>query len=174
MIRRIVLTMFSLVLVLSIAGCSSGDSKDHSGSQIQNTGEAQADKYEFVYKGTTITMKAKAGPILEAIGEHNAYYEAPSCAFEGLDKTYSYSGFDVVTYTLNGVDYINSVVLMDDTISTPEGIAIGSNVEAIKSAYEEASAYSGPSYTIEQKDTILLILTDNAVATSIQYIAITE
>ena len=54
------------------------------------------------------------------LGEPMHYFEAPSCAFEGMDKIYSYSGFEFTTYTKDNVDYIASIVFLDDTVTTRE------------------------------------------------------
>ena len=42
-----------------------------------------------------------------------SYFEAPSCAFDGIDKTYTYAGFELLTYPKDDKDYVSSVVLKD-------------------------------------------------------------
>lgn len=63
-------------------------------------------------------MNEKAAPILEKLGEPMEYFEAESCAFEGLDKIYTYSGFELHTYEMKGTDYVASVMFLDDSVST--------------------------------------------------------
>lgn len=91
--------------------------------------------YAFVYKGVTIEMDADAAPIIEQLGEPDFYFEAPSCAFEGIDKMYAYGGFELDTYPTEDKDYISSVILKDDTLVTMEGIAIGDPVSSLEAAY---------------------------------------
>ena len=78
--------------------------------------------YVFEYNGVKIGMDMEAAPIIAALGEADSYFEAPSCAFEGLDKTYSYGSFEIDTYEQNGKDYISTVFFCDDLIETPEGV----------------------------------------------------
>lgn len=91
--------------------------------------------YAFVYKGVAIEMDADAAPIIEQLGEPVSYFEAPSCAFEGIDKIYTYGGFELDTYPTGNKDYISSVIFKDDTLATIEGIGIGDSVSSLEKAY---------------------------------------
>ena len=110
--------------------------------------------------------------ILEKLGKEKNYFESASCAFEGLDKEYTYNGFVLKTYPLNDVDYVASITLQDDTVATPEGIAIGSELADVTAAYGDSSSDTKCEYV--KGDSQLLILLENGVVTSIQYVAITE
>lgn len=91
--------------------------------------------YEFIYNGVSVTMDVDAAPIIEKLGEPASYFEAASCAFEGLDKMYTYSGFEIDTYPVGDKDYVSSVILKDDSVSTAEGICIGDSLEKLQQAY---------------------------------------
>ena len=91
--------------------------------------------YAFVYKDVTIEMDADAAPIIEQLGEPDNYFEAPSCAFEGIDKMYTYGGLELDTYPTEDKDYISSVIFKDDTLTTVEGIGIGDSVSSLEAAY---------------------------------------
>ena len=100
--------------------------------------EQAAEKYKgytFVYKDVTIEMDADAAPIIEQLGEPDSYFEAPSCAFEGIDKMYTYGGLEVDTYPTDDKDYISSVIFKDDTLTTMEGIGIGDSVSSLEETY---------------------------------------
>ena len=138
-------------------GTSSGDLKN------------EAKGYLFEYNGVTVGMDMEAAPIIEALGEPSSYFEAPSCAFEGLDKMYTYGSFEIDTYELNGKDYISAVLLKDDMIATPEGVSLFMKKADMVKAY-------GENYTEEfgmlvyEKDGMKLkfIVTDDEI-TSIEY-----
>ncbi len=51
-------------------------------------------------------MNEDVAPILSGLGNYNNYAESPSCAFKGLDKIYSYSGFDLYTYPKGSVCFL--------------------------------------------------------------------
>lgn len=91
--------------------------------------------YAFIYYGVSVTMDADAAPIIEKLGEPASYFEAASCAFEGLDKMYTYSGFEIDTYPVGDKDYVSSVILKDDSVSTAEGICIGDSLEKLQQTY---------------------------------------
>ena len=91
--------------------------------------------YVFIYKGVTIEMDADAAPIVEQLGEPDSYFEAPSCAFEGIDKMYTYGGLELDTYPTEDKDYISSIIFKDDTLTTVEGIGIGDSVSSLEAAY---------------------------------------
>ncbi len=92
--------------------------------------------YAFIYNGVSVTMDADAAPIIEKLGEPASYFEAASCAFEGLDKMYTYSGFEIDTYPVGDKDYVSSVILKDDSVSTAEGICIGDSLEKLQQTYD--------------------------------------
>lgn len=164
-----------------LAGCGSNE-KVISGDVNNNPAaatEVMADEaaaevttngYVFTSAGTDVVIDAKAEPIIAALGEPVTYFEATSCAFGDLDKTYTYRGFEVDTYSLEGVDYVSAVVLLDDSVTTPEGLAIGDSASKVAEVYGEATQDTG-SMLVFKKDKMKLDIqiTDDAV-TSIQYL----
>ena len=168
--RKKTLAAVALVLVLAVALCSCG-----SGNTTPSNSNSGSNTKDYVFKSgsTTVEMKADAEAVLKALGAYKSSYEAPSCAFDGMDKIYSYNGFDLMTYTQNGKDLISGVVLRDDTVETPEGIAIGSKAEDVKKAYGDFEK-DATSATFKSDNCKLLIIFDGGVVTSIQYIALVE
>ena len=135
---------------------------------------AAAGKYTFVYKGTNIDMKAEAAPICEALGDAKSYTEETSCAFDGLDKNYTFSSFIMTTYPDGDKDRVNSITLLDDTVSTTDGISIGDSKEKVEEVYG-ADAFNGVNaYIMTEGDAQLTIIIDSDKVSSIQYTAVFE
>ena len=111
--------------------------EDTSASVEEQQGPAAANYkgYVFIYQDVAIEMDADAAPIIEQLGEPDSYFEAPSCAFEGIDKMYTYRSFELDTYPTENKDYISSVIFKDDTLTTVEGIGIGDSVSSLEAAY---------------------------------------
>jgi hypothetical protein len=66
------------------------------------------------------------------------------------------------------------VVLCDDTLSTPEGVAIGDSKEKVESTYG-ADGYNGiNAYEYTKGDCKLTIIMENDLVSSIQYGAVLE
>ena len=154
-----------LMAMTVLSGCGSSEKKE----VVQEEKE-----YVFEASGVTIQMNKEAAPLIQKLGKEISYFEAKSCAFEGLDKTYTYPGFQLVTYPKDDKDYVSSIELKDDSVSTPEGVSIGDPVSKIEEVYgkdhqKEDNAYS---YT-SGKSTLKFIFEDDSI-TSITYTAITK
>ena len=143
-------------------------------SQAEAPKEPPHSGFLFQSGDVTIGMNEDVAFALSGLGEYSNYAESPSCAFKGLDKIYSYSGFDLYTYPIESTDYVNSIYFLDDSVSTPEGIHLGSTVEDMLAAYGEdyEEEYGVYTYT-KDKSTLSFIVTDGVIE-SIEYVAITE
>lgn len=140
----------------------------------ETAAEVKHSGFLFQSGGVTMGMNENVAPILSGLGDYTNYAESPSCAFKGLDKIYSYNGFDLYTYPKDGVDYVNSIYFLDPSVSTPEGIHIGSSVDEMLAAYGDnyTEEYGVYTYTNE-KSTLSFIVTDGIIE-SVEYVAITE
>lgn len=143
-------------------------------SKEETTAAVNHSGYLFQSSGVTMGMNEDVAPILSGLGNYNNYAESPSCAFKGLDKIYSYNGFDLYTYPKGSVDYVNSIYFIDDSVATPEGIRLGSTVEEMLAAYGDnyTEEYGVYTYT-KEKSTLSFIVTDGVIE-SIEYVAITD
>ena len=138
------------------------------GIQVEVTGGAGG--YMFENGGAQVEIDAEAEPILEKLGEPQSSYEAPSCAFGDLDKVWTYSGYRVDTYQIEGVDYISDVIFTDDSVSTPEGVSIGDSVDDMKAAYGEPTSMDGSQAIYESGNMKLVFLLDGDTITTIEYL----
>lgn len=170
--------------MLFMAGCGDDEKVIDGSGQNSQPGTAQSgavqdgqqeDKttgskgYVFVYKGTTIEVDADVAPIVEALGEPASYFEAASCAFEGLDKIYTYSGFELNTYPSGEKDQVSAVVFKDDSVSTAEGVCIGDTLEKVQQVYgEDGTEENGMLVYAKDGMKLCIIMKDGSVA-SIEY-----
>ena len=130
--------------------------------------------YEFVFNGVTIAMHSKMEPILEKLGEPMEYFEAESCALPGMEKIYTYSGFEILTYEKEGVDYVLSVVILDDSVSTKEGIYLYSDLDSLIEKYGDDYTKELNTYKYESGQSQLVFLVEDDEITSIEYLATME
>ena len=123
----------------------------------------------FEIQDTSISIDQNISEVLDAIGEANSYFEAASCAFEGLDKTYTYSGFVITTRPEGDEDLVNSILLTDDSVTTAEGIYIGSPQADVLATYGDSSTENNViQYTLG--NTTLNFILEESVVLSIEYI----
>lgn len=125
--------------------------------------------YVFEYNGVKIGMDMEAAPIVAALGEPASYFEAPSCAFEGLDKTYGYGSFELDTYEQNGKDYIAGIFFCDDLIETPEGVALFETKADMTKAYGDGFKEEYGMLVYEKEGMKLKFILEGDEITSIEY-----
>ena len=89
----------ALGLTLSLAACGGGAPAGGESPSPQNSAAPQAaGAYVFTTgDGVTVSVDEDMAQVLTDLGEAQSYFEAESCAFEGLDKTYTYPGFVITT-----------------------------------------------------------------------------
>lgn len=167
--KRFLILLLAGMMVFSLSACGGNDSTN-GGGEAETDSSASADGlgYVFEYDGVSIVIDAEATDIIEALGEPTSYYEATSCAFDGLDKIYTYSSFELDTYPTDDIDYVSAVILKDDLVSTAEGVSIGDSLEDVTAAYGEGEESNG--YLVYEKDDMKLrFVIEDDVVTSIEY-----
>ena len=167
--KKLIAILMAAAMLLVVAGCGTDTPADTQGGS-----QSQEKSFSFTYKGTEITFKAPAEPIVAALGEPHKYSESPSCAFEGLDKSYDYGSFYLETYPENGKDFVYGWWFVDDLVATEEGISIGSAQADVEKAYG-AENYNGTNaFVIKKGVGALTIILENGVVNSIQYTLILD
>lgn len=163
--------------MLLVTGCGNnekvidGNVKNQGSGSVQQQGsgtQTQAKGYVFVSGSTTVEIDALAAPIIEKLGEPASYYEAASCAFEGLDKMYTYQGFELDTYPTEDKDYVSAVIFKDDSVKTPEGIGIGDTAKKVEEVYGSATKGTGSLEYSKDGMKLCFIVKDDEVV-SVEY-----
>lgn len=173
-------TIFSILLALglaaALAACSGeapqGSQPGQSGGGPDSSQEVQVEDSGYVFtapNGSTVAIDDDMATVLEALGEPQSYFEAASCAFEGLDKTYTYSGFTIVTRP-EETDLVTSILLTDDSTATPEGVYIGSTAEDVTAAYGEAAGQTDTLLSYTRGGTTLNFILSGGSVISIEYL----
>ncbi|MBS5113855.1 MAG: hypothetical protein KHZ15_14430 [Coprobacillus cateniformis] len=156
-----------VVSVFFLVGCSQ-DKK----TTTSKTNESQG--YVFKVKDVDIAMNEKTDDFIKSLGKELEYFEAPSCAFKGLDKTYTYAGFQLKTYPKDEVDYVNAIVLTDDTVKTAEGICIGDSKDQVVEKYGKDFKEKSGGYVYTKDKSELEFIFDGDSVSAITYTAITK
>ncbi len=125
--------------------------------------------YYFEYNGIRIEIDAELSAVKAQLGEPNFFFEAESCAFEGKDRIYTYNGFELYTYTSGETEYIFSILFIDDSGKTPEGIGLGSSFEDMTAAYGENHTKEFEQYTYFKGNTKLSFLFEDGEVISVEY-----
>ena len=94
--------------------------------------------YSFKSGEVGFSVHHDADAVIGKLGDPIDLVETPSCGGGAEpDREYTYAGFKFNTVNENGVNKIVKIVLTDDSVSTPEGISIGSTRDEVIAAYGE-------------------------------------
>ncbi|MBR1392972.1 MAG: hypothetical protein IJ561_08885 [Ruminococcus sp.] len=185
-LKNFILLAVIAALCLTLTACGSDDSKadpvsTNDNSTVSTNEEPQSesskpaetkDGFTLTFKGTQIALSAEMAPVVEKLGEPDKYFESESCAFQGLDKVYTYSGVVIRTYPENNVDYVLSIELKDDMTSTEEGISVGDSRQKVIEAYGESTEKTDISEVYSKGNSKLSFIFDsNDTVSSITYTA---
>ena len=128
--------------------------------------------YAFLWNGVSIAPGDVGTDMKALAGEWKSYFESPSCAFEGIDKTYTYAGFVIdTTPSEDGKDdIIKAIRLTDDSVTTAENVYVGMTAEAIQKVYGESIGVSDACLRFVNGDVELQFIIKEGKAVSIEYI----
>ena len=170
-----VLKNFIIVAVLAAlcliqVGCGSESKKEEAGSgaasssassESKQENASSGDGYQLDFNGTQVVLGAEMAPVADKLGKPTKYFESQSCAYQGLDKVYTYGGVIIRTYPENDVDYVLNIELKDDSVSTVEGISIGDAKAKVKEAYGEPTSTTDTSDVFVKGSSKLSIIYGN-------------
>lgn len=159
-----------LMSMLVFVGCGSKEKAPDTSSDAN----AEAKGYVMTVQGTDVAVNAPMAPIVDALGEADKYFESESCAFQGLDKVYTYGSVVITTYPEDGKDYVYSIELKDDTVTTKEGAYIGMAKADVVSAYGTATNETEVALVYEKDACQLAFILEDGLVKNITYTAITE
>lgn len=143
---------------------STPDASDHYNEHPHNG-------YYFKAGGVEIGVRCGAWLLdrIKEAGLDYKYYEAQSCAYQGLDQFYTFESFEVLVNTDNGQNIITSISLLDDLIATPEGLRIGDSYNDMVIALGDGYTRSADMYRYEKDGTLLTLIIKNGSVSAIEY-----
>lgn len=170
--------MLTLVLACVLCACGGSSKKiegevntsseQTQGTEVTEESAAAHKGYTYIHNDVVVEIDADAAAVVEQLGEPLSYFEAPSCAFEGIDKIYTYSSFEIETYPMDEKDFISMVTFKDDSITTPEGVGIGDTVDKVKEVYGNC-AEEGGMMVYEKDDMKLCFIVKDGTVASVEY-----
>ncbi len=105
----------------------------------------------------------------DAFGKEENYSEIASCAFEGLDRTYTYTDYEITTFPDGDKERVFSVYFLNENVQTQEGVKITDSFDKMKEVYGEPTNQQGNQYVYTKGKTNMEFIVEEDVITSIQY-----
>lgn len=173
--KRVLFVLLALTLLFSFAACGEvkvidkGPSGGGTGVPADPAGSTAG--YLFKTDSFTVAVDEAMSTVLADLGEPKQYYEAASCAFDGLDKMYTYEHFEVDSYPAPDGDRVQSVCLMDDLVSTAEGLRIGDSRDRVTELYGSDCEVVGTESVYSKGGMKLKIMIENDAVTFITYLS---
>ena len=125
--------------------------------------------FTFATQGVTIHMDQNMAEVLEQLGEPLGIFEAPSCAFDGIDRIFSFPGVQIHTYPDGDLDFVHTISIRDDSVTTMEGIYLGSSWEAVLAAYGSDYEQEFGMFTFTRGRTTLSFFIEDDIVIGITY-----
>jgi len=163
--------LIGIVIVLVVIGAIEIAVTMSNNTKPQEDKTQTAETSKEVYAFADGEKKANLGEEFnkEAFGQEENYSEIASCAFEGLDKTYTYANYEITTFPDGEKEKVYSVYFLNENIATQEGVKITDSVEKMKEVYGEEAEVQGNQYRYTKGKTNLEFIVEEDVITSIQY-----
>ena len=155
----------AITMGLMVTACGNSDTQTSGQSSAQTTAVEESSKYIYDYNGTQLKIDGDLTEYTSKLGEpKGGYYEAKSCAFDGMDKFYYYDSVTLQGYQKDGKDKLYSITLMDDAVKTKEGIRVGDKKDKVVSAY--GNTYTEPDGQLQYQSgntTLAFVIKDDMV-----------
>ena len=119
-----------------VTGCKSG--KNVVANNITSVVEKNMDKgYSFKIKDEEFFIGEDPTENVNRLEAQADSFAAPSCAMQGEDKIYTYSGFTLTAHgdSEAGPFKLTSILLTDDSVQTKEGLYIGQTRKEAEKLY---------------------------------------
>ena len=172
-IAKVTATVMMVTCMAAMTACGNDQSTSSQAGVTAADAAAtqQSGGYTFEAKNVAMTIDGKVEDYKAKLGEPaGGYYEAKSCAFDGMDKFYYYDGFTLQAYQKNNEDVVYSLLLLDDTVKTKEGVKIGDNKDKMVSAYGSSYKEGSGQFTYTSGNTNLIFTVNNDVIEGIEYV----
>lgn len=142
------------------------------GNDLENDAEDEQqydDEFAIIARGELIKMGVLVDPIVDNLGEPMHFFEVPSCAFDGNDRVWFYSGFELHAFPDGDEHFVLSVVLNDDSNGTENGVFIGMTYEQMVAVYGDGYEQNIDQFKYIRGGTSLAFIISDGFITSITY-----
>jgi len=131
---------------------------------------AEEPDFALLFNDFLIEMDQDITYVISALGEPLNIFEAPSCAFDGIDRVFLYPGVQLHTYPVGDDDFIHTISIRDDSLRTTEGrVVLGSSLQTMLDAYGDEYVHETGMYTFTRGRTTLQFFIDDGIVTGITY-----
>ncbi|MDD5017444.1 MAG: hypothetical protein PHO15_05025 [Eubacteriales bacterium] len=158
------------VLVDPNASEANTDDAAHGAAEPDASALEEGDALYYESNGIKIHVYDMAEDVLDSLGEPKGTFEAASCAYQGVDMFYYYDGFQLTVNEVDDADHVTVIMIVDDTVSIPQGVKIGSTEETMLQCMGDDYTASAGLYQFVAGDTTLQIRIKEGCVAEMMYV----
>lgn len=132
--KKLKMTVFCIMAIVYIlCACEKQSSSKEKEKEEKKTSAQEV--YYYQYEDHRIFLGQKIEEAVMVLGDTYEYFEAPSCAAQGMDMFYYYQNLTVRANEIEGEKVVTEISFKNDTVATPEGIRISSSYADVIGKY---------------------------------------
>ncbi len=172
--KGIIIAIVAVIAVIAVIGifAVTNQKEENVDVKTQEAKQQTQEGYQFQTQEKTIPLGVDFASL--NMPKETNYYEVESCAFEGLDKEYTYDHYVVTTYPEGGTDKVKTVYFLDSEAQTTEGVKIGDTYEKMVEVYGSDYENADNQYTYTKGKTQIIFLVEEDSISDITYNYVTE
>ncbi len=185
--KKLLGVLVALAVAAALAACAGSDNSgvvvdpnasagqsvqsSQGGTQASDGSSAEAEStLYFEANGVKIRPYDLAADVLASLGDPIGTFESASCAYQGMDYFYYYDGFQLTVNDIDGAKHVTVITMVDDTVSIPQGVKIGSTEDETKALMGDDYTMSSGLYRFVEGNTTLQIQIKEGKVASMLYI----
>lgn len=188
--KRTLVVLLALVMLLALTACAKAPQENAEAMITRSTepagktepagGETEETKgaekpaaeeaFSFAANGITVVPGEAFDP--EKLPA-DSVYQVPSCAIEGMDNVYQYGSYEITAFSDGKSESVYSIFLMEPDVATPEGLALGDEMDKAASLYGQYKE-EGTAWVFTRQNTQLWVIGQDGVVISIEIRLVTE
>lgn len=136
--KKILTMLLIAAMLMTVVGGCSNESEQVSGDS-QSGAFSKNDLY-LTISGEEYRCDVYIDDIIAVFGEDYEYSEGMSCAYDGIDKNFSYEDLDVYTRPDGDKDIVIELCSYSEDAKSSAGIGVGGNADEVREAYGEPTS----------------------------------
>lgn len=138
--KRAILCITAALLLLAL-GC--GGQADDPNAVFIDPNAVRGGEYGELYfesDGVRFGIYDETEAVINALPPYRSTFVGQSCAFEGEDVVYFFTGFQITANDVDGTSRVTAITVADDRVKTPQGLYIGMSEADAAAAFPALSA----------------------------------
>lgn len=136
--KKIAAIILAAALAFALCACSAENGSVQTGGSTSGA-FSQKDLYLSI-DGKSYTCDVDISDIVSAFGENYEYSEGMSCAYDGMDKVFTYPELDVYTRPDGDRDIVIELCAYGANTASSAGIKPGASADDVRAAYGEPTS----------------------------------